>query len=479
MAIFNVLQSLSLPSIILSVVVLGSLAFCLTFLSRRPSFPKNAPPLYRGGLPILGAVQFFTKRWDFFSHASAQSPSGNFSYYIGQHAVVGLSGDRARKTLFESRELGFNEGYEVLFNMSPNVNTDEDGEEKLTSSSFTFRMTRLLRKEAFVRGLPQLIEDVRTRLGTLAADPSGITDPFKSIYEIVYQLTMRTVGSNEIADSPELLHKTLSLFETIAKTSTAGTIIFPWFPSPAIIKRYIAGGKLYMIMKNIMDERQRTGRRENDALQYCIDQGDSVNMVIGFILGALFAGQLNSGINACYVLCYLAENPYWLSEARKEVAAAAAKYATDPNQPLVEQLAGLPLEAWESEFPLLDLCLRDSIRIQLLGTAFRRNVSGHEIPIGNGEVIPNGAFATYHLYDVHFDPAVYPEPEKWDPSRYFPDRAEDKKKPYAFLGWGAARHACLGGRKTELPEVDTNGYAASKPTRPVYLKYRVREKVAV
>lgn len=286
-----------------------------------------------------------------------------------------------------------------------------------------------------------------------------------------------------------------------------------------------------MIMKNIMDERQRTGRRENDALQYCIDQGDSVNMVIGvrlsyipkrkttiipqrlstnkitqFILGALFAGQLNSGINACYVLCYLAENPYWLSEARKEVAAAAAKYATDPNQPLVEQLAGLPLEAWESEFPLLDLCLRDSIRIQLLGTAFRRNVSGHEIPIGNGEVIPNGAFATYHLYDVHFDPAVYPEPEKWDPSRYFPDRAEDKKKPYAFLGWGAARHACLGvrfakleqniivsfflamfdfeltdreGRKTELPEVDTNGYAASKPTRPVYLKYRVREKVAV
>lgn len=87
MAILNIFQSLSLSSIILSVTVLGSLAFCLTFLSRRPSFPKNAPPLFRGGYPILGAYQFFTRRWDFFRHASAASPSGNFSYYIGQHGA--------------------------------------------------------------------------------------------------------------------------------------------------------------------------------------------------------------------------------------------------------------------------------------------------------------------------------------------------------------------------------------------------------
>jgi hypothetical protein len=29
-----------------------------------------------------------------------------------------------------------------------------------------------------------------------------------------------------------------------------------------------------------------------------------------------------------------------------------------------------------------------------------------------------------------------------DPSRYLPERAEDKKTPYAWVGWGAGRHPC-------------------------------------
>lgn len=32
----------------------------------------------------------------------------------------------------------------------------------------------------------------------------------------------------------------------------------------------------------------------------------------------------------------------------------------------------------------------------------------------------------------------------FDPTRFLPDRAEDKKVPHAFLGWGSGRHPCLG-----------------------------------
>ncbi len=129
-------------------------------------------------------------------------------------------------------------------------------------------------------------------------------------------------------------------------------------------------------------------------------------------------------------MVYLANDPYWLSKARAEIEAAGAKYSRDKSLPLTEQLSQLPLEAWESEFPVLELCLRDSIRLQLLGTALRKNVSGKDIPIGDGTVIPPNTFVAYPLGDVHLDPSVYPEPEKWDPSRYLPERAEDKKKPH-------------------------------------------------
>ncbi len=48
----------------------------------------------------------------------------------------------------------------------------------------------------------------------------------------------------------------------------------------------------------------------------------------------------------------------------------------------------------------------------------------------------------YHVDDVHFDPTIYTEPNKWDPGRFLPNRAEDRKKPISYIGWGAGRHPC-------------------------------------
>jgi cytochrome P450 len=130
-----------------------------------------------------------------------------------------------------------------------------------------------------------------------------------------------------------------------------------------------------------------------------------------------------------------------MSKVREEVAAVAAKHSKDPKASLVDQLSSLPIEVWETGFPNIDLCLRDSIRLQLVGTAMRKNVSGHDVKVGDA-IIPHGAYVMYPIADVHHDPDVYQDPEKWDPSRYLPGRAEDKKKPYAYCGWGLGRHPC-------------------------------------
>jgi hypothetical protein len=130
-------------------------------------------------------------------------------------------------------------------------------------------------------GLPQLIADTKARLESIASSPSGITDPFESIYKIVFQLTMRTVGCNEIAEDPTSLAKTLSFFETIEQSGTPAGVIFPWLPTPAKLKRTYAGGRLYFMFQRIVNERKKTGKREDDALQFMIDQGDDVTKIIG------------------------------------------------------------------------------------------------------------------------------------------------------------------------------------------------------
>lgn len=77
-------------------------------------FSPKSPKIVSEGYPIFGALRFFTARWEFFQHARAQSPSGNFSFFLGKHPVVGLSGDKGRQLFFESRELGFAEGFDYV-----------------------------------------------------------------------------------------------------------------------------------------------------------------------------------------------------------------------------------------------------------------------------------------------------------------------------------------------------------------------------
>ena len=129
-------------------------------------------------------------------------------------------------------------------------------------------------------GLSQLIADTNSRLKGIASSPSGITEPFDSIYKIVFQLTMRMVGCNEIANDPRLLAKTLGFFETIGQSATPAGVIFPWLPTLAKLKRTYAGGLLYVMFQGIVNERKSSGRREEDALQFMIDQGDDITSII-------------------------------------------------------------------------------------------------------------------------------------------------------------------------------------------------------
>lgn len=185
----------------------------------------------------------------------------------------------------------------------------------------------------------------------------------------------------------------------------------------------------------------------------------------------------------------------------QEMRDTCSKYAADKKAPLVDQLCSLDMEAWENALPTLDNCLKDSIRLQAFGCMFRRN-AGRDLVIGK-EVIPQGSFVTYHIDDVHYNADIYPNPEKWDPSRY--ERGEHQKVPYGFMGWGAGRHPCLGMRFAKLemniivamflamfdcelsdknggpgvvPKLNRNAFSASKPKPNIYLKYWAREDVS-
>ncbi|KAK3327772.1 cytochrome P450 6A1 [Cercophora scortea] len=489
----------------ITVLVLTSFVFLVIHHVRRPSFSKGAPRFFSvGDWPIVGALRFWTDRLNFVNHGIHSSPSGNFSFYFGRNQIVGVSGAEGRKTFFESKDLSLTEGYGVLFATQPTIPDDAYKGEMAFDKWFQRTIIGQTRKESFARNLPLFVNDTRESLERMVAREGnpGLMDPFDDLYKIIYQLTVRIVGATEIANDPKLRAKTLRLFETIAKASSPTRIIFPWLPTLAYIRKNVAGARLYYELNKLVEDRKKTGRRENDTLQYFIDTNETVVRSLTFILGALFAGQLNSGITVGGTLTSLAWHPQWYKKVQEEVDGVIARNRKSPDQSAVDILSTLSIDDYTDSFPLIDLCFREEIRHQTVGTAFRRNISGGDVPVGKtGDVIPKDAFVVYPMDDVQFNPEFYPNPEEWDPSRYFP--VEGKEQPL-YIGWGTGRHPCLGMKFAKLemsivgalfvamfdysladekgnplasaPPKDRSGHSAEKPKTPLRLKYTLRKQ---
>jgi hypothetical protein len=119
--------------------------------------------------------------------------------------------------------------------------------------------------------LPHLITDVQTRLFEL---PS-IINPFESIYSIIWQLSMRTIGFHEVVEDRGLLEKSLSYLEAMDKAVGPLTNTYMKLPTPMRIKHMYYGLRAFLLYQGLIEKRRKTGNRREDAVQVMMDQGDT------------------------------------------------------------------------------------------------------------------------------------------------------------------------------------------------------------
>jgi len=148
------------------------------------------------------------------------------------------------------------------------------------------------------------------------------------------------------------------------------------------------------------------------------------------------------------MLVHLATHPGWKEKCRKEIQGFLSRHNGDsPSATLSEKFGAIPITAWEDELPTLDACIRESQRLAINLLLVRRNLGGN-MKIGE-QIVKQGDFLAYSLGDVHMNPEYYPEPYKYNPSRWLqPDLLPSAA--YTFLGWGGGRHPCTGQKVAKL-----------------------------
>ncbi|XP_058814811.1 cytochrome P450 4C1-like [Topomyia yanbarensis] len=99
------------------------------------------------------------------------------------------------------------------------------------------------------------------------------------------------------------------------------------------------------------------------------------------------------------------------------------------------------VEIQECEY--LDMVVKESLRlippVPLIGRMLLEDMEM------NGAIIPAGTTISIKIYNIHRNPKVWPDPEKFDPER-FSKANENKRGPYDFIPFSAGSRNCIGQR---------------------------------
>lgn len=270
-------------------------------------------------------------------------------------------------------------------------------------------------------------------------------------------MTVRMASCRELASDLSALTKLQNHYWTLENSTTPGTLLFPWFPSSSKSAKEASIKAIYTMILHYINERKNSLVPSSDAIDLLLGEGISDDDIIQFVIVIIFAGVINTGmictscspapvsllqaltmISACWILLYMSFHSQWKLAIRKEVLSLLDQYA-NPSEPFHKRLSSIPIDAWEDQMPTIDLVQRETLRIVVNGPLLRRNlIEGvGKIKVADAGEVPHGGFIAYPISDVHMNANIYTNPETFDPERFNPGREEDKREPYAFLGWGA------------------------------------------
>jgi sterol 14-demethylase len=201
-------------------------------------------------------------------------------------------------------------------------------------------------------------------------------------------------------------------------------VLPPNLPLPKFFRRDRARRLLTEMLRPVLAERRRTKGGSDDFLQTLADdagmRAEGEEVQVGMALCTLFTGYLTTAAQACWALVLLLRHPGYL-----------ASVVTELHEP------GGVLRSSR-----LDWAIKESVRLRpVMGHYARTNAEDYEL---GGYRMPRGWLTMLCPTVAHRLPEVFADPLRYDPERFSPGRAEDKRHPHALIGFSGGFYRCPG-----------------------------------
>jgi sterol 14-demethylase len=251
------------------------------------------------------------------------------------------------------------------------------------------------------------------------------------------ELTLYTSSACLIGKSfrEQLTAELVPIFHDLEKGTDAFAYVNPDLPLPSFRRRDAARRRLVAILLGIFERREAAGDEAKDlfsALRGIKNPDGSprypVDIITGMFISMMFAGHHTTSTTASWLTIELLRNPAFAEGVARELDELYADGREVSYQAL-------------REMPQLECVIKETLRLHppliILMRKAQQDFHYRNWTVRAGDIVAVSPAVSNRM------PECFPEPERFDPSRYLPPREEDKQG-FAWIPFGGGRHRCVG-----------------------------------
>eukprot|EP01033_Poteriospumella_lacustris_P006612 gene6611-4763_t len=434
---------LAIPALVLLFFVIS------TFFGKKR--PSNAPPTASVGAPVVGNyIKFGQNPVEFMQECAAKYGRMFTVNLVGKNLTF-LIGPECSAPFYQlgDDKMSQNEVYgfmEPVF--GPGVVYSAEPKKRTQQMQCAANGLRAARLKAYVS---KIEDEMRVYMKQNLSAESGEINLLDVLSELTILTASRCLHGDDVREN--MFAEVSRIYHDLDKGITPISFFFPNAPIPAHTKRDKARQEMVDIFSKVIRARRQEDRaisdQRTDLLQLFIDftykeDGTSLtdSQITGLLIALLFAGQHTSSITSTWTTFLLMFNPKCMEEALKEQQQVLAERAKEFGG----DIAKVPLDFdLIGNMEYLQNCVKETLRmypplIMLMRMAMddiETTLDGKKYIIPKGDICVTSPALSGRLDDV------FKNSNGFEPDRFSPERNE-QKTPFAYLGFGAGRHACIG-----------------------------------
>ena len=389
---------------------------------------SSLPPIVSGSTPVIGhAIQFLRNPIPLLERGY-QEHGSVFSLQLGTKPAVVLLGPENNRFFFTQTDklLSIREGYPFFI--------------KMFHERFYFfaELEEYLEQRAII--LPRFQgQQMNQYVSTMTQETLGLIDQLgdSGSFDLIPTLgpLVMNIAAHAFLGLDFRGHLGGEFFTDFRRFSGGMEPILPlWLPLPKLLKSQKAKKKLHRVLGELIQTRRQQPVDPPDFLQTLIEarfsNGNPIDeeMVINLILLLVWAGHETTAGHISWALIDLLQHPDYLQTA------------IDEQDALIGDNHDLTM-ADVRQLPRIDWAVKETERLHPVAYILMRTAAEYIELEGFHITKGTQVFAAPSV--SHRMPDVFPDPDRYVPERFSPDRDESRNQ-HSLIGFGGGVHRCAG-----------------------------------